>query len=185
MKNRQEEVLGVNVKMLKRQEGYILKHIDDKTYLLPYGQKIADLRKGIQLNDTGAFIWNVLEQPQDIYAIQDLLIAHYTPDADIEMQLRKDVSQFVEQLLQLGILREELHRLNSPYYQTLQLANCIVRTISLLFPRWHTLTVIHVIASCMAGIFIMCLKATSVCCICRTSKTGKLLFVSSCSSVPS
>lgn len=28
--------------MLKRQEGYILKHIDDKTYLLPYGQKIAD-----------------------------------------------------------------------------------------------------------------------------------------------
>lgn len=85
MKNRQEEVLGVNVKMLKRQEGYILKHIDDKTYLLPYGQKIADLRKGIQLNDTGAFIWNVLEQPQDIYAIQDLLIAHYTPDADIEM----------------------------------------------------------------------------------------------------
>lgn len=25
--------------MLKRQEGYILKHIDDKTYLLPYGQK--------------------------------------------------------------------------------------------------------------------------------------------------
>lgn len=28
--------------MLKRQEGYILKHIDDKTYRLPYGQKIAD-----------------------------------------------------------------------------------------------------------------------------------------------
>ncbi len=94
--------------MLKRQEGYILKYIDDKTYLLPYGQKIADLRKGIQLNDTGAFIWNVLEQPQDIHALQDLLIAHYTPEADIEMQLREDVSQFVEQLLQLGILREEL-----------------------------------------------------------------------------
>lgn len=113
--------------MLKRQEGYILKYIDDKTYLLPYGQKIADLRKGIQLNDTGAFIWNVLEQPQDIHALQDLLIAHYTPEADIEMQLREDVSQFVEQLLQLGILREELHRLDSPYYQTLQIADCIVR----------------------------------------------------------
>lgn len=113
--------------MLKRQEGYILKHIDDKTYLLPYGQKIADLQKGILLNDTGAFIWNALEHPQDINTLQDLLISHYALDSTIETQIREDVSQFIKQLLQLGILREELHRLDSPYYKTLQIANCIVR----------------------------------------------------------
>ena len=100
--------------MLKRQEGYILKHIDDKTYLLPYGQKIADLQKGILLNDTGAFIWNALEHPQDISTLQDLLISHYAPESTIETQIREDVSQFIKQLLQLGILREELHRLIKP-----------------------------------------------------------------------
>ena len=36
---------------IKRQEGYCLKEIAGVHYLLPYGQKVADQRKGIVLND--------------------------------------------------------------------------------------------------------------------------------------
>lgn len=40
---------------IKRQEGYCLKKIAGVQYLLPYGQKVADQKKGIVLNDTGVF----------------------------------------------------------------------------------------------------------------------------------
>ena len=43
---------------IKRQEGYCLKEIAGVHYLLPYGQKVADQRKGIVLNETGVFLWN-------------------------------------------------------------------------------------------------------------------------------
>ena len=49
--------------MLKRQEGYLLKHIHKKIYLLPFGQNIADQKRGILLNETGEFLgmhWKLL-----------------------------------------------------------------------------------------------------------------------------
>ena len=47
---------------IKRQEGYCLKEIAGVHYLLPYGQKVADQRKGIVLNETGVFLWNELQE---------------------------------------------------------------------------------------------------------------------------
>ena len=44
--------------MIKRQKGYVLKRIEDTVYLLPYGQNIADQKRGLILNETGEFIWN-------------------------------------------------------------------------------------------------------------------------------
>ena len=51
--------------MLRRQEGYALRKIKEKNYLMPYGQKIADQRKGMVLNETGSFLWNFLEHPKE------------------------------------------------------------------------------------------------------------------------
>ena len=113
--------------MLKRQEGYILKHIDQKTYLLPYGQKIADLKKGVQLNESGEFIWNALAEPQSLCTLQDLLSSEYALDADSKAQLCDDVAQFVKELLQFGILREDLQLIQNNPYKTIQLADCRIR----------------------------------------------------------
>ena len=55
--------------MIKRQKGYVLKKIADTVYLLPYGQNIADQKRGLILNETGEFIWNYLEVEKTIEEI--------------------------------------------------------------------------------------------------------------------
>ena len=47
---------------MKQADGYLLETIAGVPYLLPYGQNIADLKRGVQLNDTGVFLWQTLAQ---------------------------------------------------------------------------------------------------------------------------
>ena len=115
---------------IKRQEGYCLKEIAGVHYLLPYGQKVADQRKGIVLNETGVFLWNELKTSMTDDALAEKLVHHYSSDGEaanetqdeiqdqtqdkiknqvqdqIQDQIRQDVKQFVQELLSLGILRE-------------------------------------------------------------------------------
>lgn len=115
---------------IKRQEGYCLKEIEGVHYLLPYGQKVADQRKGIVLNETGVFLWNELKTSMTDDALAEKLVHHYFADGEaanetqdeiqdqtkdkiqnqvqdqIQDQIRQDVKQFVQELLSLGILQE-------------------------------------------------------------------------------
>ena len=95
-------------------------------YLLPYGQKVADQRKGIVLNETGVFLWNELKTSMTDDALAEKLVHHYSADGEaanenqgeiqdqmqdqmqdqIQDQIRQDVKQFVQELLSLGILQE-------------------------------------------------------------------------------
>ena len=47
---------------MKQADGYLLETIAGVPYLLPYGQNIADLKRGVQLNDTSVFLWQTLAQ---------------------------------------------------------------------------------------------------------------------------
>ena len=99
---------------IKRQEGYCLKEIAGVHYLLPYGQKVADQRKGIVLNETGVFLWNELKTSMTDDVLAEKLVQHYLADGEaeneiqdeIQDQIRQDVKQFVQELLSLGILQE-------------------------------------------------------------------------------
>lgn len=115
---------------IKRQEGYCLKEIEGVHYLLPYGQKVADQRKGIVLNETGVFLWNELQETMTDEELAEKLVHYYSADGEaanetqdeiqdqtkdkiqnqvqdqIQDQIRQDVKQFVQELLSLGILRE-------------------------------------------------------------------------------
>lgn len=111
---------------IKRQEGYCLKEIAGVHYLLPYGQKVADQRKGIVLNETGVFLWNELKTSMTDDAFAEKLVHYYSADGEaanetqneiqdqtkdkiqnqMQDQIRQDVKQFVQELLSLGILQE-------------------------------------------------------------------------------
>lgn len=111
---------------IKRQEGYCLKEIAGVHYLLPYGQKVADQRKGIVLNETGVFLWNELQTSMTDDALAEKLVHHYSADGEeanetqdeiqdqtqdkiqnqMQDQIRQDVKQFVQELLSLAILQE-------------------------------------------------------------------------------
>lgn len=112
--------------MLKRQEGYLLKHIHKKTYLLPFGQNIADQKRGILLNETGEFLWNALKTPQELSSLEEQLASYYQLDASCLEELHADTEAFVQQLLSLGILREELHCTKKNDCRTIQIADILI-----------------------------------------------------------
>lgn len=66
--------------MLKQQQGYVLSKISPHTYLLPYGQSIADQKHGIIINETGEFLWKMLETPQSMGTLITALAGHYHMD---------------------------------------------------------------------------------------------------------
>ena len=102
---------------IKRQEGYCLKEIAGVHYLLPYGQKVADQRKGIVLNETGVFLWNELQTSMTDDALAEKLVHYYSADGEaanetqdeiqdqtqdkiqnqMQDQIRQDVKQFVQE----------------------------------------------------------------------------------------
>lgn len=91
---------------IKRQEGYYLKEIAGVQYLLPYGQKVADQKKGSIVNETGVFLWNELKAPMPDEELAEKLVQHYEATGEAAEEIRRDVKQFVQELLILGILQE-------------------------------------------------------------------------------
>lgn len=110
---------------IKRQEGYCLKEIAGVHYLLPYGQKVADQRKGIVLNETGVFLWNELKTSMTDDALAEKLVHYYSADGEAanetqdeiqdqtqdkiqnrcKIKIRQDVKQFVKNYCHWGFCR--------------------------------------------------------------------------------
>ena len=101
--------------MFKCQPGYTLRKIKGISYLLPYGQQIADLKKGFVLNETSTFLWNVLQhhegaEPQQL---AEILARTYHLDESYYPELLKDVTDFLTQLTAMGMITEDLHLISS------------------------------------------------------------------------
>ena len=113
--------------MIKRQEGYQLKEIESVYNLLPFGQKVADQKRGITMNETGVFLWKILEEPRPEEELISLAAEHYGIVGNEEKeQLKKDILEFVSQLENLGILRrtfaDQWRNAGSSCYAGMQIA---------------------------------------------------------------
>lgn len=85
---------------------YTLTHLAGEPYLLPYGQLIADFRKGMQLNETGELIWNKLSMRQS----RELLLLDLKREFDIIDNIDKfeqDITNFLDLLLCQGVVLED------------------------------------------------------------------------------
>lgn len=101
--------------MFRCQPGFTLRKIKDTCYLLPYGQQIADQKKGFVLNDTSVFLWNALQHNEGASPRQltDLLVRTYQLDETLFPELLNDVKDFLVQLTGLGMITEDLHLISS------------------------------------------------------------------------
>lgn len=96
--------------LLKCQTGYTLRQIKNTFYLLPYGQQIADQKKGIALNETSVFLWETLQSAGSASS-EDLaanLVSHYDLDEADFSDVLEDVKSWAAQLIQYGMLVESL-----------------------------------------------------------------------------
>lgn len=86
--------------MFKCQEGYTLRKIKGVSYILPFGQQIADQRKGTILNETSAFLWNVIQHNEgaDLEMLTEMLARRYGLAEEDFPMLREDILDFLRQL---------------------------------------------------------------------------------------
>lgn len=96
--------------MFRCQPGYTLRKIKDTSCLLPYGQQIADQKKGLMLNETGSFLWNILQHNEGATPehLVEMLAKVYHLDETFFPELRSDVMDFLTQLTNMGMITEDL-----------------------------------------------------------------------------
>ena len=93
--------------MLKKQPGFVLKKIKDSYYLLPFGQQVADQKKGLFLNETGAFLWECLCDTTNHAELVKKLAGHYQLEESDFPMLEEDVTLFLNQLTSFDILKDD------------------------------------------------------------------------------
>jgi hypothetical protein len=87
--------------------GFSLQWIHGVPYLLPFGQNIADHRRGIRINETGAFIWEALGPGQTKEELLAALLSHYEIPAAQQPEISRDLEEFLSRLIGLGIVVPE------------------------------------------------------------------------------
>lgn len=93
---------------MRRNDQYVLKKLSGIPYLLPYGQTQADHKVGSRLNETGAFLWNLLEQDHDR---EDLIAAcaeYYGSTEEQLPSLTADIDRFLESMNAKDYLAENI-----------------------------------------------------------------------------
>ncbi len=92
---------------MKRTDGFVLKQINQIPYLLPYGQRIAEHRRGMRLNEAGVFLWNHLSQAGTRDELLTLFALHYEALPSEIPILARDMNAFLDELCTWGMLEDE------------------------------------------------------------------------------
>ena len=79
---------------MKIKDGFLLRQVAGQTVVLPTGGDL-DLNMMITLNETGAFLWEHLQEETDEAALVQALLAEYEVTAEVAA---KAVAAFVEKL---------------------------------------------------------------------------------------
>lgn len=114
---------------MRQSNGYIVKTIAGVPYILPYAQNIADHKRGVQLNETGVFLWKELEQEQTEDELADKFIQHirFEGNAEEAEEIRRDIRQFLEQLVRLGIVEDGENVPEEPVWKYVNIGGLCIR----------------------------------------------------------
>ncbi len=89
---------------MKQNDQFVKRKIGDRIYILPIGQKAAGMVKGLSLNETGAFLWDVLKENVSEEKMVSICKKHFGIAEDGTGMLEKDVSMFLKALRDRGML---------------------------------------------------------------------------------
>ena len=91
---------------MKRTPGYLLQPIAGTYFLLPYGQLIADQKRGISLNETGVYIWEQLEAEPSREELRREYLKRFQTQPGQEDELGRDLDGFLDRLTGLGLIED-------------------------------------------------------------------------------
>lgn len=95
---------------MRIREGYTILKIADEDYVLPYGQSVADRRRGIRLNETSLFLMHALENDIEKSELFARFAAYCEADQEDYPTLEEDLDTFLRQLEELDLLEFGLEK---------------------------------------------------------------------------
>lgn len=88
---------------MKINENFLLRDVAGQKVVLPVGEAADKFNGMIRLNDTGIYLWTLLEKGSTEEALLSAMLQDYEIDEDTA---RADIHRFVEALRKAGILVE-------------------------------------------------------------------------------
>lgn len=87
---------------MKIKDGFILRQVADNYLVVAVGDAVKDFNGIINLNETGAFLWKILESG----ATEEELVKKLTEEYDVDEETaKKDVGKFVAKLAEANLLK--------------------------------------------------------------------------------
>ena len=84
---------------MKLKENFLLRQVADSWVIIPVGQDMLDFNGVINLNETGALLWQKLETGADLDALTAALTAEYDVSPE---EARADALAFCKKLVEAG-----------------------------------------------------------------------------------
>lgn len=88
---------------MKVKQGFMLRNIAGKDIVVAVGEAALDFNGMITLNETGAFLWKLLENGADYDALLDALLKEYDVD---EAQAREGIDAFLQTARNASLIEE-------------------------------------------------------------------------------
>ncbi len=86
---------------MKLKDGFALRQVGGHSLVVPVGAQTVNFNGMITLNETGAFLWQQLQQESTAEALTAALLAEYEVTAEVAAA---DVAAFIEKLRQAALL---------------------------------------------------------------------------------
>lgn len=86
---------------MKRKIDFIMQNVGGENLLVPLGAQVMDLNGIIILNDTGAWVWELLDEERSL----DELTAAVAERFDVTPEIAcSDVRTFLDEITKLGLI---------------------------------------------------------------------------------
>ena len=88
---------------MKVKEGFILKEIAGSFVVMPTGEALVDFNMMLTLNETGVFLWNILEKGAGKEELLSAVLEEYNIDGETA---KADIDEFVDMLISKKVIEE-------------------------------------------------------------------------------
>ena len=86
---------------MKIKQGYILREVAGNYIVVAVGEAVKNFNGIINLNDTGAFLWKILQEGATEEQLKESLLNEYEVDNEIA---ERDIKAFINKLAEKGLL---------------------------------------------------------------------------------
>lgn len=87
---------------MKIKDGFILRQVAGNYIVVAVGAMVKQFNGIINLNDTGAFLWKLLEKGSSEEEMKEALLEEYDVEENVA---EKDIKAFIEKIREAGLLK--------------------------------------------------------------------------------